>query len=108
MKEIKNAKIEYTMLGLEDHGIFTATVGLDYGGSGQGFGQYCLKGEAAYVFISRVLEVVGCEQWEHLPGKPCRVEAEHSKVHKIGHYLRDEWFDPVKEFEKLKKEKETP
>ena len=34
-----NAKITSTHLGQEDHGIFTAWLQLDYGGSGQGFGE---------------------------------------------------------------------
>ncbi len=38
--EIKNAKIEKTTLGFEDHGIMTLFIYLDYGGSGQGFGGY--------------------------------------------------------------------
>lgn len=40
--ELRNAKIRHTMLGIEDHGIFTFVLDLDYGGSGQGAGMYCL------------------------------------------------------------------
>jgi hypothetical protein len=36
------AKIRAVRLGWEDHGIFTCMVDLDYGGSGQGAGGYCL------------------------------------------------------------------
>ena len=71
---------------------------LDYGGSGQGFGGYglgdykkpCGFGIAA---ISKVLDVLDVREWEKLPGTPCRVEYEHSKVHRIGHFLKDQWVD---------------
>ena len=42
MEEIKNAIITGTYLGIEDHGILTFWLYLDYGGSGQGFGGYQL------------------------------------------------------------------
>ncbi len=107
-REIKNAKITSTMLGWEDHGIFTCMIQLDYDGSGQGFGGYGLddyvgergKGRrmgTAYglEFIMRVCQVVGVEKWEDLPGKYVRADAEHVKVHRIGHITADRWFDPA-------------
>lgn len=39
---MKNAKITHTMLGTEDHGIFTFMLHVDYDGSGQGIGGYAL------------------------------------------------------------------
>ena len=108
--EIKNAKIESTMLGIEDHGIMTCYLYLDYGDSGhQGFGGYGLDepkkdkndefvgrvGSAwGMQFIMKILDVVGVEKWEDLPGKYVRVEAEHDKVHKIGNITKDKWFSP--------------
>ncbi len=71
--EIVNARIDSTMLGIEGHGIMTCMIGLDYGGSHQGFGGYGFdqqKEKGNYdagrvgtvygcTFILRVLEVVG-------------------------------------------------
>lgn len=37
------ATIGFTRLGREDHGIFTFMIDLDYGGSGQGAGNYSLN-----------------------------------------------------------------
>jgi len=105
-REIKNARIQSTMLGYEDHGILTCFLYLEYGGSGQGFGGYALD---AYVkeakeriagayglrFITSVLKVVGVTQWEDLPGKHIRADSDHTKVYRIGNLLRDEWFDPA-------------
>lgn len=98
MSNIKNAKIKSTMLGVEDHGILTAFLHLDYGGAGQGFGGYGLGGPFCSAWVERVLETVGVEKWEDLPGKHIRVKAEHSKVHEIGNILEDKWFNPAEEF----------
>ena len=103
--EIKNAIIEGTTLGTEDHGIFTAFLTLNYGGSCQGFGGYSFDGfdekqnkriGSAYgcEFIMRVLKVVGVEKWEDLKGKHIRVKADSGKVYAIGNILEDEWFSP--------------
>ena len=106
--EIKNAKIESTTLGYEDHGIFTFMLHLDYGHSGQGFGGYALdepkppldrlrvdrQGTAMGMqVIIEILNTVGVQNWEDLPGQYIRVEADHTKVIRIGHLLEDKWFD---------------
>lgn len=108
-REIKNAKITSTTLGTEDHGIVSMFVHLDYSGSGQGFGGFCLdtpiedasgkflrrEGTAwGMEFIMRVLATVGVERWEQLPGKYVRADAEWGTVHRIGHITEDKWFDP--------------
>lgn len=108
--EIRNAKIEETMLGYEDHGIMTCFLTLDYDGSVQGFGGYGLdepkkdsKGKhigrfgSAYgmQFIKEILEVVGVEKWEDLVGKYVRVvKPSYHEISKIGHITQDKWFDP--------------
>lgn len=103
MKE-KNAKIVSTMLGYEDHGIFTFMLQLDYGGSGQGAGGYGLdewnetlsKREGTKYgmdMLIAILETVGVREWEELVGKYVRVKTEHDKVHAIGHPLKDKWLN---------------
>ena len=109
MEEIKNAVIESTMLGYEDHGIFTCFLTLNYGVSGQGFGGYgldkpledddgnfiCRTGSAYGMnFIINILKIVGVEKWEELVGKNIRVKATHNKIISIGHFLDDTRFDP--------------
>jgi hypothetical protein len=109
--ETRNAVIIGTMLGIEDHGILTCYVYLDYGDSGhQGFGGYSLDGPRkdgngkhlgrfgsafGMEFIRRLLDTLGVETWEKLKGTPCRVVAEYSKVHAIGHFTKNKWFDPA-------------
>lgn len=106
-REIKNALIESTHLGLEDHGIATLYLHLKYGGGGgQGFGGYALDeyDEAkkkrvgtsyGMEFIKRICATVGVSAWEQLPSKHIRVDAEWTKIHGIGHIIEDKWFYPA-------------
>lgn len=98
----QNGIIRSTFLGSEDHGIPTAWLHLDFAGSGQGFGGYTLTGAAAAFWIKRVLETVGAESWEKLPGKHVRVRREKSydAILAIGHIIEDKWFYPRDEFRK--------
>lgn len=64
------ARVTDTFLGVEDHGIFTAMVHLNYGSSTQGAGSYDLRGgDSAYRFIAGFCRACGAESWEKLPGK---------------------------------------
>jgi hypothetical protein len=110
-REIKNARIESTSLGFDR--VFSCWLHLDYGGSGQGFGGYCLwnlnnSASATWgaEFIERILNTVGVQYWEELKGKHIRVDAEKfGKIHGIGHYLKDDWFYPQKDLAYLQEEK---
>ena len=94
--QIVNAKIVGTMLGLEDHGIFTYMIDLDYGGSsGQGFGGYSLGGEYTNKVILGIMKTVGVETWEKLRGNYVRVEiGDDGRIRRIGNLLEDIWFNP--------------
>ena len=108
--EIKNAIIQSTMLGREDHGIMTFMIYIGADGFNCGVGGYCLdefdSATQTRVFraesmeaISKVLKVVGVDEWEDLPGKYIRFEDNGlgSTVTKIGNIIKNEWFD-LKEF----------
>ena len=110
--EIKNAIIEEAVLDIGDRGLLTSWIYLDYGGSGQGFGGFALYlpksfkngsdcGDYAGHFIFRVMEVVGVGKWKDLKGKPIRVKADHSGVYEIGNIIKDDWFNPKEDFEKI-------
>jgi len=99
-----NARITSTTLGYEDHGIMTWFLDLDYGGSGQGAGGYVLNGydkennkKTPSIWcgktIMAILDVLGVDKWEALPGTYIRVKYDYDKVHAIGHLLKDQWLD---------------
>lgn len=92
--EIRNAMIKRTMLGYEDHGILTCSLELDYGGIGQSFGNYDIGGKYCAQWILKILDTVGVEKWEDLPGKYVRVKQSLSKVYEIGNILENKWFNP--------------
>ena len=102
---IKNAKITGTFLGYGDHGILTYYISLDYGDSFQSFGGYALDrydkeqerrvGSAIGMdHIASILSVLEVDSWEKLEGEYIRVEAVSNTVMKIGHVIKDEWFNP--------------
>jgi hypothetical protein len=114
--ETKNAIIESATITNDDHGLLSAWVSLDYGGSGQGFGGYVLylpksfkhggKSQPNFAghFIWRVMEVAEVSEWSKLKGKTVRVKCEHSRVHSIGHIIKDDWFCPEDDFGKMYKD----
>ena len=91
--EILNAKITGATLGEMGRG-FTSMLDLDYGGSGQGFGGYALRGATTDKWIRGVLKTLELEAWEDLKGTACRARIEDGMVSAIGHYLKDQWFTP--------------
>ena len=112
---IKNARIQSTMLGREDHGIMTFMINISSDGFYCGVGGYCLdrfdSAKQTRVFraesmeaISKVLEVVGVDKWEDLPGKYIRFEDNGSIITKIGNIIEEKWFDIREFFGNLKKE----
>jgi hypothetical protein len=92
--ETKNAYIESARI-VEDHGILTSFVHLDYGGGGQGFGGYDLRhSDALAKWVQGLFRVFQIDDWSRLKGLACRAEADWGKVYRIGHLTADRWFDP--------------
>ena len=113
--ETKNAVIRGASLSIDDHGLLTASLDLDYGGSCQGFGGYVLylprefknggiekTGNVCGHFVWRCLEIAGVTEWSQLKGKTIRVRSSHRDIQAIGHIVKDDWFSPRNDF------KDTP
>lgn len=113
--EIKNAIIESASITNDDHGVLSAWVTLDYGpgGGGQGFGGFALylphdfthsKGQPNFAghFFWRVMEVAGVARWDQLTGKTVRAKSEHGRVHAIGHIVKNDWFNPSEDFDRMR------
>ena len=108
MIEERNAIIESATITSDEHGCLSSWLFLDYGGGGQGFGGYALYLPRSFThhelktfaghFLWRVMEVAGVTEWSKLAGKTIRVRKEQTKVHAIGHIVKDDWFYPEREF----------
>lgn len=107
---IRNAQITSTMLGREDHGIMTFFIFIKFDCVGCGIGGYALdmydRTTKSRVFtpkgfeaISKILETVGVDKWEDLPGKYIRIKDNGwgSTVDEIGNLMEEKWFN-IKEF----------
>lgn len=99
-RTIKNAKIERVSIDTER--FLSSWVHLDFGGSGQGFGGYHLGGPAAAAWIAGILDTLEVEKWEDLPGTVVRADHDWGKVYRIGHALKERWFDPEVAFEPIR------
>lgn len=111
--EIKNAKIDYVKLYIEDHDILTFSIGLDLGGGGCALGGYALdqsfrvnkndnrwdyerkSSPAGLDCMRKIMEVVGVRSWEDLKGKYVRYEDNGwgFRITKIGNIIKDDWID---------------
>ena len=111
--EHNNAKITGTKLGIEDHGIMTFMIYLEWDGGGIGFGGYALDQydealkervgfSASMDCIKEIMQTVGVENWEDLKGKYVVVESGGwgSKATGIRNILNEKkWFRPEQWFE---------
>ncbi len=106
MEETFNARIASTIIGPEDHNIFTVWLFLDYDAGSQGFGGYCFdewdkelkrRVERTGLFceyVKAVLRVTGVSQWEKLSGTVVRIRRDNHKLVAIGNIIKDDWFYP--------------
>ena len=97
---MRETEVCSTHLGLEDHGIFTFNLDLDFGGYHQGVGGYALEEGPQHngwvgttPLLRRILEIAEVDRWEKLPGKIIRVRRRDTFVLAIGHFMKDDWLD---------------
>jgi len=82
--EIANAKIESTFLGVLNTTGFACTIIFEWGISGCAF--IC---DAMY--IEKILEIIGAESWEALPGKYARILINCGRIVGVGNIIEDKW-----------------
>jgi hypothetical protein len=108
----ENAVIDYAEIRNDDHNVLTAWIGLDFGGTHQGFGGYALylpptfdhhkmNGPAGH-FIDRCMRIAGVSKWSEMKGRTVRAERDSllGPIKGIGHIVNDEWFFPEQDFAK--------
>lgn len=107
VREIVNAQITDTFLGIEDHGIFTFFIHTKSENGGQSYGGFSLDcpvhkdgkfikrlGSAfGSEAILRILGVVGVDSWEKLKGKYIRLDRTWQHTYRIGNIIEDKWLD---------------
>ena len=106
--EIKNAIITSATLTSIDPGSLDSWIGLDYGGTCQGFGGYILYLSKSFTyhklesiaghFIFRCMEVADVTDWSKMKGKSVRVKIENGLISAIGHIIKEDWFCPKEDF----------
>jgi hypothetical protein len=107
--ETVNARIVDVAIEIEDHGLLTMMVTVDYGGSRQGFGGFAHHSEhysgigvkSLEIFIWNLLDVTGTSKLSNVVGKSVRVKKNHGLIKGIGHFLEDKWFYPSDTFQEL-------
>lgn len=103
-QEICNARIVDTFLGVEEHGILTFYLALEFQDSTRGFGCYPMQkydsqenkitydGRGLGAIVN-ILNTVGVNSWENLKGQLVRAyPKEGENVTKIGNIIQDKWF----------------
>lgn len=92
--EWKIAKAGKPKLGWEDHGILTAWVPLEYGGSGQSLGMYGFSWSPgpdhiekyrskAMEWCARLMQAFGVDEWSKIEGRTVMVQADWGKVYGV-------------------------
>jgi hypothetical protein len=95
MAKVENAQVDSLLIGLEDHGIPSFSVGLKIGDCiHQGFGGYDLRYEDyATRLITGLCRVFSTNNATNIVGKFCRVESVDGRIKRIGHITKDEWLE---------------
>lgn len=109
---IENAKITSTSISMADHGVLCISLCVEGNGWCCNIGQWVngygylgadeWKGNgSAIVAMMKIMDTVGVERWEDLPGKLIRVKTEGwgSSIDEIGNIIKDKWFNLRKFYE---------
>lgn len=103
---IENARITQTSISMADHGVLCISIYVEGNGWCCNIGQWIngygylgateWKGNgSAIVAMMKIMDTVGVEKWEDLPGKLIRVKTEGwgGSIDEIGNIIKDKWFN---------------
>lgn len=108
---IMNGRIKDVSISMADHGILTFRLYIEceHGmfiignfqiGTGELDAKFWRGNGSGIVAMMKIMDVVGVERWEDLPGKYIRLDFKNSRsmtTEKIGNIIADKWFD-IREF----------
>ena len=110
--EIKNAIITSATLTTDDHGSLDSWLGLDYGGTCQGFGGYVLYVPKSFThhrlesvaghFLFRCMDIADVTDWSKMKGRSVRVKIIDGLVSAIDHIVKEDWFCPKDDFAQIR------
>lgn len=110
MIEIRNAVVDRVSVTIE-RGFLTMDLYLNFGDGGQAFGGYVLhvddldvsQANFCGLFLYRCMRVAGVDKLNDITGKAIRVlGARDGKIEAIGHIIKEDWFNPTFEFDKIR------
>jgi len=101
-----NAMIEQAELGFNEKDIFTFIITLDTAGKKRYFGgirldtyderrNRCVGTALGLDMIMQLMRVAGARTWDEMVGRHVRVKKTATRVLAIGHFVKDQWFDPI-------------
>jgi len=99
---VRNARIVRATLGYESRGMLTSVIELDFGGSGQAYGNIALDDYdvgleervpslACGSWVAAVLRITAQSEWASVPGLHVRVRTRNHRIDGIGHIMEDRW-----------------
>ena len=91
---IRNAKIKYSFLGVDDSGTLIAYLGFEYKENNEW--QTLKTNEIVLLdpsFIKDVLNVLEVRSWEELPRKFARIRIDGYKVVAVGNLIEEKWME---------------
>jgi len=89
---IKNAKIKYSFLGVDESGALVAYLGFEYKDSNEW--QNIKTNDVILLDVSLIkdiLNVLEVRSWEELPRKFARIRIDGFKVGAIGNLIEEKW-----------------
>lgn len=76
-------KVTEARIGIEDHGILTFEIMINFGGMYQGFGGYNLQCPRAFEIIKGVLAAFNVCWWDQIAGRIVQVERENGLIRRL-------------------------